>query len=135
MTDVQFRTIEIDFEVHQLIELEKKGFHESNNEVLRRLLKLDTPPPDSRSESQIASEAWQGKGVQLPHGTELKMLYHRREYRGSIRNGKWFIEDQQCNSPSAAARIVAGGTSLNGWLFWQVKRPNDEDWKPLNSLR
>ena len=34
------RTIEVDFDIHQLIELERRSFEETPNDVLRRLLRL-----------------------------------------------------------------------------------------------
>ena len=39
----QFRNIEIDFEVHQLIKNERRGRNESPNDALRRLLKIGEP--------------------------------------------------------------------------------------------
>ena len=40
MSETKYRPIDIDFEVYQLIVLEKRGFDESDNEALRRLLGL-----------------------------------------------------------------------------------------------
>lgn len=37
------RTIEVDFDIHQLIELERRNFEETPNDVLRRLLGLSGP--------------------------------------------------------------------------------------------
>lgn len=38
-----FRTIEIDYDVHRLIELERSHIRETPNDVLRRLLGVDRP--------------------------------------------------------------------------------------------
>ncbi len=134
MTDL--RQIEIDLEVHKRIELAKRSFAESENEVLHRLLGIDAAQPQLVQ----AGRAWSGKGVNLPHGTELQMEYNGRVHHGQIDEGRWLVEGESFSSPSAAAGGVAltkAGTrpSLDGWMYWQVKRPNDGAWLPLKSLR
>ena len=101
----EFRNIEIDFEIHKRIELEKRSFSESENDVLRRLLGLngqhqgDGKRPEGRS--------WFGKGVTLPHGTEIRMEYNGRVHSGQIDDGEWLVEGSRFQSPSAAAGGVA----------------------------
>lgn len=68
------------------------------------------------------------------------MDYNGRLHRGQIEDGSWLIEGQSFNSPSAAAGGVAltkagKHPSLDGWMYWQVKRPDDADWLPLKFLR
>ena len=138
------RTIKIDFDIHQMIELERKGFDEPEYLALRRLLKLGVPEVEAETASQTiaASEgrSWNGKGVELPHGTELRMEYNGRVSRGHIDNGIWIVEGERATSPSKAAKIVnvtKDGTkpSLNGWIYWEVKRPNDTRWRRLENLK
>jgi hypothetical protein len=138
----EMRTIEIDFDIHKLIEGERRSFAEAPNTVLRRLLKLE-PSKDSQATAPIANGergAWTGKGVRLPSGTELRMEYRGKEHRGVIRNSAWLVEGKSFKSPSAAAGGVAetkDGTnpSLDGWKYWQVKRPGDPVWIALGALR
>ncbi len=137
------RTIEIDFDIHQMIELERKGFDEPEYLALRRLLNL----PDSEAGGKSAPPAdapsgrpWSGKGVELPHGTELRMEYNGQVFRGYIENGVWVVEGHRAKSPSDAAGSAAmtkSGTrpSLNGWIYWEVKRPTDANWRTLKGLR
>jgi len=137
------RTIEIDFDIHQMIELERKGFDEPEYLALRRLLKL--PDSDAGAETVPPVETptgrpWSGKGVELPHGTELRMEYNGQVFRGYIENGVWVVEGHRAKSPSDAAGSAAmtkSGTrpSLNGWVYWEVKRPNDANWRALKGLR
>jgi len=134
------RTIEIDFDVHKLIEMERKSFAEAPNLVLRRLLKLGTPHQPRSTKTIPDRGAWLGKGVKLPSGTELRMDYRGKEYRGVIRESAWIVEGKKFKSPSAAAGGVAetkkgGRPSLDGWKYWYVKRPGDLDWISLGSLR
>ena len=87
------RSIEIDFEVYQLIVIEKRGFHESDNVALRRLLKLRDDPPEATAElveprKPMSRGSWKGRyGVILPPGTELKMECNDHEYHGVIKKG------------------------------------------------
>ena len=47
MDESKYRPIEVDFDIFQLIVLEKRGFDESDNDALRRLLGLSNPPTQS----------------------------------------------------------------------------------------
>lgn len=140
MSDV--RTIEIDIDVHKLIESERRSFAETANTVLRRLLKLGNPrdPGAGAYRDDLHIGAWTSKGVTLPAGTLLRMEYRGREHRGVIENAAWVVDGQHFRSPSAAAGGVAvtksgRRPSLDGWKYWQVKRPSDSDWKALSDLR
>lgn len=133
------RSIEIDFEVHKRIELERQSFAETPNAVLRRLLGIDegaAVKPEVRKDGR----PWAGKGVSLPHGTEVRMEYNGRVHTGTIDNGTWVVEGEEYKSPSAAAggaaRTRAGKrTQLDGWIYWQAKRPGDAQWIGISQLR
>jgi hypothetical protein len=138
------RSIEIDFEVHQKIELERTSFEELPNEALRRLLGLVSKKQIAQGvnadDNVQVGRSWSGKGVTLPHSTELKMEYNGSVYQGTIQDGIWMVEGAKCKSPSDAAGAVAktrGGrtASLNGWIYWQVKRPTDRKWVRIDALR
>lgn len=137
----ELRTIEIDFDVHKIIETARRDFSETPNDVLRRLLELDedNEPIDVKSFTPNGA-SWHGKGVTLAHGTELRMHYNGREHVGQISSGKWFVEGKLYSSPSAAASAVAvtkngGRTNLDGWMYWKVLRPSDNALLPLRLLR
>lgn len=136
----ELRTIEIDFDVHKKIELERTSFAESPNEVLRRLLKLSGRPTAHSASMVNPGRPWSGKGVTLPHGTALRMEYNGRQYTGVITDGEWVVEGERFKSPSAAAGGVAvtkdgKHTRLDGWVYWYVKRPGDGDWIAIRELR
>ena len=141
MSETRYQSIDIDFEVYQLIVLEKRGFDEPENEVLRRLLGLaDSTVAQPPSPPNEKSGSWLGHGVELPEGTKLKMTYSSAEHRGTVVGGKWKVGDAYYNTPSQAASGVArtrrgGKTMLNGWKYWYVKRPADPSWALLDTLR
>ncbi len=135
----ELRTIEIDLEVHKLIEAQRLSFSEPPNTVLRRLLKLGGLAPGALA-SEFSAGAWTGKGVNLPVGTQLRMQYRGKEHRGEIQESCWIIEGHRFKSPSAAAGGVATTKdgrrpSLDGWKYWHIKRPGDPGWTSLDVLR
>ena len=130
------RTIKIDFDIYQLIVLEKRDFDEPDTVALRRLLGLPVVTDNGPSEPHAGRGlAWTGKGVTLPHGTKLKMTYRGHDHFGEIIEEKWGVEGNAYSTPSQAAKGVSGGVSLNGWIYWYVKRPTDTDWLPIDDLR
>jgi hypothetical protein len=136
MTD--FRTIEIDFDIHKLIEANRRSFRDSANDVLRHLLKLGEPAPIETGAR--AGRPWTGEGATLPHGTIVRMSYNGRLHEGQIIDGKWVVEKETFDSPSGAASGVAvtrkgKRTKLDGWIYWKVKRPGDANWVELSNLR
>ena len=132
--ELKTRSVEIDFDIHQLIEIERQGFGEPDNDVLRRLLGLGKRRPKPLPHPGPPNQAWSSKGVTLPHGTELRMKYKRREHVGVIHNGKWHVEGQIYNTPSQASWGIAGN-SRNGWRDWHIKRPSDHQWILIDELR
>lgn len=131
----QLSPIEIDFDVHKRIETERKSFTETPNEVLRRLLLIDSTPIPSST-----ARGWSGKGVSLPHGSEIRMKYNGRMHSGVIQDGEWVVEGQKYKSPSGAAGGVARTkrgerTNLDGWNYWQFRRPGDSHWTPIIALK
>ena len=140
------RTIEIDFDVHKLIEAERRSFSDAPNAALRRLLKL----PDSSQPSAFepvskppspgwAGEGWRGKNVFLPNGTQLRMSYNGRVYNATIEGSCWKSEGGVFTSPSGAASGLAKtktgkATRLDGWGYWEALLPGESEWVRLNEL-
>ena len=138
------RSTQIDIDVHKCIEAGRESFGESQNDILRRLLGLSPKkrPNGARPAVQTNknAKAWFGKGITLPHGTQLRMEYNGHRHLGEIRDGEWLVEGKRFRSPSAAAggvaRTRAGKRpSLDGWIYWHVKRPTDGQWILLKAVR
>ena len=141
----QFRTIEIDFEVHRCIENERRGFDEHPNVALRRLLKLSALKPISPAaivQSHSNGRPWTEQGVALPHGTLVRMIYDRgrQKHEGRIEDGRLRFGSRNFDSVSGAASDLAvtkkgKKTNLNGWRYFQYKDSETGRWVSFDDLR
>ncbi|MCO6385029.1 hypothetical protein [Oceanicola sp. 502str15] len=141
---MRFKTIEIDFEIHKMIEAVRKGFHEPEYVALRRLLALPEPSSDEAEDDDINREGipFTEDGVEILHGSYARMRYLRgtQQYEGQFLDGKLVVEGVAYPTLSAAASDLARTkegkkTSLNGWLYWEVKVPGTSRWIKLSDLR
>jgi hypothetical protein len=143
-----YTQIPIDFDVFQHLTQRLKGPYEDYNEVIRRLLNL----PDSVAEmlpgeidrpglpvptNALAPQnggAW-FSNVYLPNGTLFRATYKGKTHRAWINNSQW-VDDlgNIRTSPSDAASAITGN-NVNGWRFWFARRPTDEDWQRMDTLK
>jgi len=127
------REIEIDFDIHKLIETNRLGFEESANDVLRRLLGLEVQSKAKTVSSEgVATKIWRKGAVALPSGTKLKMEHNGESYFAEIVNGDWIDEfGEKHRSASGAANALArknSQTTLNGKIYWYINLPGDSAW-------
>lgn len=139
---MQLRSIEIDFDIYKMIENERRSFDEPPHIALRRLLNL----PEATSSQDVATRK-NGKpfvqdGVSIPHGSFARMEYLRGSqiYEGQFLDGYLVVDGYKFTSLSAAAMALAvtkdgSKPSLNGWLYWKVKYPDENQWRSLQSIR
>jgi hypothetical protein len=122
--------IEVDFEVFKELTARRASESVTYNDVLRGLLGLKStsaPPPN-------ANGAWVYKGVQFLNGTQLRATYKGKTYTAEVKGGSLILNGQRQTSPSAAASRITRN-SVNGWDFWEVKRPGDPSWRIMRELR
>jgi hypothetical protein len=140
----QLQTIDIDWDIHQLIVAERASFEEPAYLALRRLLKLPDPKAATSPERRGVEGGipWTEDGVSVPHGSLARMEYLRgsQVYEGQFLNGKLVVNGVPYHSLSAAADALAvtkdgSKTSLNGWNYWKAKFPNETRWRSLRDLR
>lgn len=140
------RTIEIDFDVHQTIEAERKSFDDPPNSALRRLLDLGPPKPEPSTEltNELAAKlrgGWKSKGVTLPEGTELQVRYSEVTANGRVASGHLTFAGKAFRTPSSAVMGVVGtarGTTvsaINGWRYLYARLPERHEWTTLHSIR
>ncbi|HVC35550.1 MAG TPA: DUF4357 domain-containing protein, partial [Chloroflexota bacterium] len=79
-------------------------------------------------------EVWTKDGVTLPNGTKAQKVYKHKLRAAELQGGLWIVDGKQYDSPSAAAGAITG-SMVNGWTFWEVKRPGDATWVLLDNLR
>lgn len=87
-----------------------------------------------------AKKAWSKDGVELPHGTRLRMSYNRKGYCGEVDNGEWLVNGKPFIDPSPAAKEVARTKTgepahVSGWKYWEARRPSDNNWIKIDDLR
>jgi hypothetical protein len=137
----ELRTIEIDWDIHKMIEAERTSFDEPPFIALRRLLKLQPLKPAAKQESGPGIP-WVEDGVTVPHGSLARMKYLRGSqiYEGQFLNGKLLVKGREFETLSAAASALAvtkngSKPSLNGWLYWEAKFPGETTWRRLGQMR
>lgn len=139
--------IEVDFEVVKALvaKLEHEG--DTYNEVIRRLLGLSAAEAPRFGEIDLPGQpdvvatfgaptggVW-FSGVFFPDGTRFRATYKGRTFRAWIQNSSLIDEFGNIRtSPSQAASAITN-TNVNGWRFWFVRRPHDEDWLRMDALK
>jgi hypothetical protein len=130
--------IEIDFDVWKALNNLRESEDTTLSDVLRGALKLGGASTVVKSRRPAPTEIVNGasfKGVFLPDGTLLRVTYKGRMYAAEIKDGRWIDHEGNARtSPSEAARAISN-TQVNGWRFWEVKRPRDGRWRRLDMLK
>jgi hypothetical protein len=140
--------VEVDFDVFKALTALRLHEGHTYNDVLRDLLHLGqvksykiqpssiaTAEPAIGTPTLTSSNGLWLRGLFLPDGTLLRGSYKGKLHQAQIENGGWHDErGQQHTSPSAAAYAISN-TNINGWRFWEAKRPSDTDWRKLETLQ
>lgn len=137
---MQLRPIEIDVDVYRFLESRRTSFTQSHNDILRAVAGLKSTAPASPNSNGNDHGGWSWKGVALPNGTKLRMSYNGQTHSGEVVQGAWHVGGAIYRTPSAAAGGVARskkGTpvSLDGWGYWEIKKPDSDRWIPIEKLR
>ncbi len=144
---MNLRTIDIDWDIHKMIEAEREGFDEAPYLALRRLLGLadrgaKAPDKELGTQNSPSEIPWTEDLVVVPHGSKARMLYDygKQKFEGEFLDGLLIVGGKAYKSLSPAANDLAvtrngSKTSLNGWKYWEVKFPGQETWLRLEDLR
>jgi hypothetical protein len=139
--EMDLTSIEIDFDIHKMIEAERRSFSEKPYVALRRLLKLPEVMQEV-AKPKAEGRPWQEDKVVIPHGSLARMEYARgtQVYEGQFLDGALVVNGQRFTSLSAAAGALAktkngNAPSLNGWNYWSVQLPGSDQYVLLEHLR
>lgn len=138
------KRIDIDIETNKLIESFREDFNESENDIIKKILKeyissltrTDHFTLDTTKSFGILNDSkglfW--KGVLLPNGLKLRKISKGVTYTAIVQNGRIICNNREYFSPSAAATNVFG-TTVNGWMFWEYFNEEQNEWCILDILR
>lgn len=128
-------TIEVDFEVLKALMALRTTEEFTYNDVIRDLLKLEKrqATPSLAESSGPRPNDWVIKGVRFAEGTEFRARHDGQTLLARVQGAKLVLHGKQYDSPSAAAQAITG-YAVNGWVFWEFRRPGAE-WRPMNSAR
>lgn len=133
--EAALQTLDIDFEVFKSLTALRGSPADTYNDVLRRLLNLSPIEKHTSVAEPTRGMAWVSKDVVFPDGTEFRATYKGQHVTARIARGRLRgAGDKIANSLSHAARLVTQN-SVDGWTFWEVKRPDDLRWQQAGTLR
>jgi hypothetical protein len=128
------RTIEIDFDVYKAITARRASEDITPNDVLREVLGLKPASRVPPTRSTEGGKPFVAKGVVFPDGTEFRATFKGERHHAVVQDGALVVKERRCTSVSGAASAITGN-QVDGWLFWQCKRPGDSDWQNINNFR
>lgn len=140
---MQTVSIKIGLDLYQKLQALKESPDMSIEEVIRLLIlsneiviEMEEDDDEQTQQPIIRSSGtgWFIDGVLFPEETLFRAFYKRNEYRAVVNNGALSLDGKRFFSPSAAAGHITEN-SVNGWKFWECKRPGDEMWHAIDSLR
>ncbi|HUU31148.1 MAG TPA: hypothetical protein VMY69_03515 [Phycisphaerae bacterium] len=129
-------TVEVDFEVWKKLTELRKSERDAYNDVLRRLLKLTESVEEPAKKERPATNGmgWRTKGVYFPEGTEFRAKYKGVTYTGRVERGALVVNGRRFDASSRAASSITKNL-VNGWVFWEARRPGEADWHIIKSFR
>jgi len=126
-------TVEVDFEVFKQLTARRETEETTYNDVIRQLLKLPRQRATENARSPSPLQGWTSKGVLFPNGTEFRAMYKGTTYSAKVEGNKLLLNGRVMNSPSEAATAITKN-SVNGWVFWECRWPNEGRWRRLDSV-
>ena len=129
-------TIEVDFDVLKELMARRETEVVTYNDVIRRLLGLGNVVGQRHAAPTTNAEVggWVSKGVNFPAGTEFRATHKGQTHVGVVRGGRLVVDGRSFDAPSAAAMAITGNP-VNGWTFWECRRPGETRWQVLRGLR
>jgi hypothetical protein len=125
--------IEVDFDVFKALTAKRLTEEMTYNDVLRQLLRLGASKNGSTPHQSNRSCVFDG--ILFPEGTQFRKTYKGQTYTAEIKNGRWIGADGKPRKSPSHAAVSITKNNVNGWRFWECKRPGDLEWQLLDELR
>jgi hypothetical protein len=122
--------IDVTLDIYKLIEQNRISLEEPHYQILRRMLGLPLPKEKPLSEAKY----YLGEGVYVPYGTLFRRVYKGKEHIAEVKYDGIWLNGKKHPTINKAVNAISNSPQ-NAWKFWQVKRPQDSKWIPLNNLR
>jgi hypothetical protein len=129
----EFNSIPIDFEVFKALTARLESATDSYNGVLRRVLGLRVAPVSSGAQP-TTGRLWIVDGVSFTHGTEFRAKYKGKLHLAVVQDGALLLNGVRYDTPSPAAMSITH-SNVNGWRFWECRRPGQSGWSRMDSYR
>jgi hypothetical protein len=128
-TNMTYTQIDVDFDVWKAITTRRTSPEMTENSVLRSLLGLREGRKSEvpKVMPEAPARVWETKGVQFSVASEFRATYKGVEYRATITEAGIEYDGAIYKSVSGAAHAVTG-TQVNGWRFWECRRPGQTKW-------
>lgn len=106
----------------------------SREDVIKRLLAKAENDRNGRGGHTESPADLVTRAGRIPHGSDLRATYKGKEYHARVDDGSIVWNGRRFGSPSKAAVAVirstgSDRTTENGWRFWEIRLPNQEEWK------
>ena len=123
------RTISTSTEVFAAIWAQRKEGEETEDDILRRILRCPpSKPPDDKGSNASAGGLYDSRNdVHIPEGFEIFRVYRGTEFRAVVRNGKWMNQNNGKSFPTLNQlnqSLPVG--SENAWRVWKYKTPTGQ---------
>ena len=122
------RNIQVSTDVFQAIWAARRRGEETEDCILRRLLRLD-PREQSETENVTRKKGFTDArfGVLFPEGFEAFRTYLGQEYRAQVRDGGWHVNGRRIEATTINELSAAIGTKTeNGWVNWNFRTPSGQ---------
>src|SRR5258705_3300249 len=128
------RSIQISLDVFQAIWTARKNSEQSEDEILRRLLKLPGTPkqPERDFVTQVGFHDPR-YGVEIPPGFEIHRNYQGTKYTAQAIQGLWHMRGTGYPSLNELNKTIVGGAE-NAWKAWHYFDEKGRK-RPLSDLR
>lgn len=124
------RNITISTDVYSKIWAAREGGEETEDAILRRLLKCPAVPKASTGKAYTDYKT----GTVIPEGFEVFKVYKGTHYKAQVRGGIWYLLNNNTQHETLHQLTQAiCDSSANAWRFWLYKDGNKE--KDISTLR